>query len=141
MKAVTIHEPFASAIVYGYKKYETRTRKTNYRGPLAIHASKKFNNDRFIETTMVPWNEHIILPLSRRYNGVGEADFHKGVILAVVTLVDCIEMDSDLIDAQSDLERSLGDWELGNYAYKLENIQLLKTPYKINGKQGLCNIE
>jgi len=141
MKSITIHEPFASAIAFGYKKYETRSRKTNYRGPLAIHASKTFNSDRFTETSLVPWNEHFVLPLSRRYSGLGEADFSKGVIIAIVELVDCIEMDSDLIDAQSDLERSLGDWELGNYAYRLENIQTLKTPYKINGKQGLWNIE
>ena len=32
MKALTIREPFASLIKEGYKKYETRSFKTKYRG-------------------------------------------------------------------------------------------------------------
>ena len=40
MKALTIREPFASLIKEGYKKYETRSFKTNYRGELYIHAGK-----------------------------------------------------------------------------------------------------
>ncbi len=32
MKGLTIKEPWASLIVNGYKKYEFRSWKTNYRG-------------------------------------------------------------------------------------------------------------
>ena len=38
MKVLTIREPWASLIVNGYKKYEFRSWKTNYRGKLLIHA-------------------------------------------------------------------------------------------------------
>ena len=40
MKALTIREPFASLIKEGYKKYETRSYKTKYRGEIYIHAGK-----------------------------------------------------------------------------------------------------
>ncbi len=38
MKALTIHQPYASWIVDGAKWVENRTWATGYRGPLAIHA-------------------------------------------------------------------------------------------------------
>lgn len=41
MKAITLWQPWASLIAIGAKKYETRSWKTNYRGPIAIHAAKK----------------------------------------------------------------------------------------------------
>ena len=38
MKAVTLYQPYASLVAIGAKKFETRSWKTSYRGPLAIHA-------------------------------------------------------------------------------------------------------
>ena len=39
MKVLSIKEPFASLIKEGYKKIETRSFKTNYRGEIYIHPS------------------------------------------------------------------------------------------------------
>ena len=41
MKALTLYQPYATAIALGLKKYETRSWATSYRGPLAIHTSVK----------------------------------------------------------------------------------------------------
>jgi hypothetical protein len=39
MKALTLHQPWASLLVLGYKPDDTRNWRSNsYRGPLAIHA-------------------------------------------------------------------------------------------------------
>lgn len=38
MKALTLHQPWASLIAVGVKRIETRSWSTSYRGPLAIHA-------------------------------------------------------------------------------------------------------
>lgn len=38
MKALTIKEPWATLIIEGYKEYEFRSWKTNYRGKILIHA-------------------------------------------------------------------------------------------------------
>ena len=40
MKALTVQQPWATLIAVGAKQIETRSWKTDYRGPLAIHASK-----------------------------------------------------------------------------------------------------
>ena len=41
MKALTIWQPWASLLVSGQKKYETRSWATTYRGPIAIHAAMR----------------------------------------------------------------------------------------------------
>ncbi|WP_156090733.1 ASCH domain-containing protein, partial [Planktothrix paucivesiculata] len=41
MQALTIQEPWASLLVTGKKRYETRDWQRNYRGLLAIHAGKQ----------------------------------------------------------------------------------------------------
>jgi activating signal cointegrator 1 len=38
VKALTLHQPWASLIALGHKSIETRSWSTKYRGPLAIHA-------------------------------------------------------------------------------------------------------
>ena len=41
MKAFTVYQPYAFAIVAGLKHYETRKRRTSIRGRVAIHAGKQ----------------------------------------------------------------------------------------------------
>lgn len=43
MRALTLHQPFAHLVATGAKTVETRSWKTGYRGPLAIHAAKSTN--------------------------------------------------------------------------------------------------
>ena len=64
MKAISIRQPWASMVVSGEKTIETRTWRTNYRGPLLIVSSKQPIVDN--------------LP--------------RGYALAIVTLVDCRPM-------------------------------------------------
>ena len=45
MKALTIKEPWASLIINGYKEYEFRSWKTNYRGKILIHAGKSLEKE------------------------------------------------------------------------------------------------
>ena len=45
MKTISIKQPWVSLIMSGDKKYEFRTWKTNYRGPLYIHASKSYKKE------------------------------------------------------------------------------------------------
>lgn len=41
MRALSLRQPWASMIANGSKTIETRTWRTNYRGPLAVHASAR----------------------------------------------------------------------------------------------------
>lgn len=138
MKAITIHQPWASLIAHGYKRYETRSWKTNYRGPIAIHASK-----RFIK---------IDLPVERgshQYYLTQGVNTHMGSVIAIADLVDCWKvLDKNLIEAQPPSEKRVrfldareipfGDFTPGRYAWELANIRRIE-PIPAKGQQGLWN--
>jgi hypothetical protein len=46
MKTLSVRQPYAWLIVAGFKTIENRTWRTNYRGPLQIHASQKAGRGR-----------------------------------------------------------------------------------------------
>lgn len=125
MKAVTIKEPWATLIIEGYKKYEFRSWKINYRGKILIHAGLTLEKDmeeRFTE-----------------YN----LNYKCGYIIGEAKLVDCILVDekfneklkkvNSLVYAKSN--------HVEKYAWKLENIKKYDKPIPCKGKLGLWNYE
>lgn len=79
IKALTVQQPWAWAIVMGYKDVENRPRQTSYRGPLLIHAAQRLD--------------------ARGFQHFWELGLHKklpdklrtGGIIGEVELVDCID--------------------------------------------------
>jgi hypothetical protein len=45
MKCFTVHQPWATLLALGEKRFETRSWQTHYTGPVAIHAGRTFNPD------------------------------------------------------------------------------------------------
>lgn len=79
MYALTVKQPWASAIVLGLKRVENRTWRTNYRGPLAIHAGLSIDP----EGEEVLATAGVVLPQ-------GCQELPRGAILGVVNLVDMV---------------------------------------------------
>ena len=125
MKVLTIKEPWATLIIEGYKKYEIRSWKTNYRGKILIHAGltlEKCMEERFKEYN-----------LNYRYgNIIGEAE-----------LVDCILIDEkfnkELRKINPIVYAKSGYVE--KYAWKLKNIKKYDKPITCKGKLGLWNFD
>lgn len=70
--------------------------------------------------------------------GLNASDLPLGAIVAYADVVDCIQMTSEFIARfQSETERACGNWEVGNWAWQLKNLQVLDRPIPIAGKQGL----
>ena len=124
MKALTIWQPYAQAFALGFKKFETRSWSTKYRGKIAIHASCK---------PLTMQRE----ALAKKY-GIDVCPL--GEVILVADLTDCILMTAEFIASQSQSEKDFGDWQVGRYAWKLENIKVLTQPIKMSGKQGLWNL-
>lgn len=139
MKAISLWQPWASLIAWGYKKYETRHWYTSYRGELLICSAKKKQQDQY-----TCWLG-IITVLETELN-LTDHDFPYwdtlgfGCAIAVVNLTDCIKMTEDFIDNQSEAELICGNWEVGRYAWKLENIRPVEN-IPIKGAQGLFNVD
>jgi hypothetical protein len=141
MKAISLHQPHAQAIMLGLKRYETRGWSTNYRGPLAIHAAKKLFDYRHYPLDYYQ-------EVARRFK---QANFplyalDYGKILCIVDLVDCtatvnLQFRSGEYKFWGDF-RDRGDDGKWRYAFKLENVRVIpahKRPAVI-GRQGFFNV-
>lgn len=123
MKVLSIKEPFATLILNKEKLIETRSWKTNYRGELFIHASKS-NMDK-----------ELLKELKLK-----ESDMHYGNIICRCKLTDCVCMDEKFLKEikKNKKEYSLGIYELGRYAWILEDIEPI-TAIPTNGKLNIWN--
>ena len=125
MKVLTIKEPWASLIIIGYKKYEFRSWKTNYRGKILIHAGMTLEKEE--------------LKKFKEYN----IECSKGAIIGEAEITDCILVDKKFNDKLSEIDYLVykKDKYISKYAWKLENIKKYDTPIYIKGKLGLWNYE
>src|SRR5207302_1698550 len=92
MKCLSLWQPWASLVVLGAKRIETRSWSTQHRGPLAIHAAKK-------------WEPNKILALIdeepyRSALGEHRGNLPLGCILGTVNVTDCFELDHFRIAVQ-----------------------------------------
>jgi hypothetical protein len=130
MRVISLLEPWASLIRENIKKVETRSWKTNYRGELYIHSSlKKVNKNDF------KMGELISL--------LKDTDFKYGYIIAKCKLVDCVYMDEEYIKTirKNNQEFICGQYEVGRYAWILEDIEMLENPIKVKGHLGIWSYE
>lgn len=116
MKVLSIKEPFASLIKEGYKKIETRSFKTNYRGEIYIHAS--------IKKVTESYEDNIILN-----NLMKKVNYNYGNIICKANLVDCKLMDEKFLEEikNNSQEESLGIYKLGRYAWILEDVEVIES--------------
>lgn len=134
MKAITIHQPWASLIALGLKRFETRGWRTSYRGELAIHASKSkeylhwFSQDRHIREAFA----------SRGFESYLGA-MPRGAILAIGSLAGCVRSDEfdGLVLHSPSHERAFGDWSAGRYGFEVAGVRRLKQPIPWAGQQQL----
>lgn len=139
IKAISLHQPWASLIPMGLKKYETRSWSTSYTGPLLICAAKKTST--YQELTHCYFLTKYQQLLTDTDNYVDWDDLPRGCVIALVDLTDCIRMTQTFINQQPQTELDTGDWRVGRFAWKLDNIRRIVPAIPITGKQGLFNAE
>lgn len=123
MKALTIKEPWATLIIEGYKKYEFRSWKTNFRGKILIHAGMSLERD--------------MLKRFEDYN----LKCSKGAIIGEAELTDCILVDEKLNQELRSIDPVVygKSNHVETYAWKLENVKKYDNPIYVKGKLGLWN--
>lgn len=97
MKALTIYQPWASLIALGAKTIETRSWRTSYRGPLAIHAGTTLAllgdaPDAWRAFPLEVYTSTRSADAPRRFPpDVQSVDpLPRGAVVATATLVDCV---------------------------------------------------
>lgn len=133
MKAISLHQPWATLVAYGEKQYETRSWKPNHRGLLAIHAAKRLDDVQKAICYEQPFRD----ALQRAV--YGPSNMHLGAVLCVVKLVDIIPT-GQLLDQLSAQELAFGNYGPGRYAWKLELVKRFTNPIPMAGMQSLFDI-
>jgi hypothetical protein len=119
--ALSIRQPWAWAILSGGKDIENRDWTTNFRGTIAVHASKELSKDEISAFSFCAgdilspekWQEFSDLIESRK--------MPTGAILGTVEIADCIR-------------KSDSPWFFGDFGFVLKNPKPLKSPIAIGGK-------
>jgi ASCH domain len=124
MKALSVRQPWAYFIVRGFKPVENRQWRTQYRGPLLIHAAKgmtRFEYEDCMElAAAIARSTKTEIPLPTF------EELERGCLVGRVDLVDCVTDHSS-------------PWFSGKFGFVLRNAkQLPFLPYK--GQLGFFDI-
>lgn len=119
MKALSIQQPWAWAILLAGKDVENRSWATKYLGPLLIHAGKTYDHSGAVDI-----EHHFALDIP--------GDLPRGGIVGVVDLVDCIRFPEN--------EPHPNPWAAGTFCWMLKNPRTLPfTPLK--GQLSLFEVD
>ncbi len=130
MKALSLTQPWASAVAIEIKQWETRSWPTSFRGEVAIHAAKGFP----------AWAKEFARFSGRDYEDLPSVmEIPLGKIVCIANLVDC-QRTENVRGKLSRCEQEWGDYADGRFAFKLENVRVLKAPVAVRGALGFWTV-
>jgi len=127
IKALTLWQPWASLFAAGVKRHETRDWATPYRGPIAIHAGLT------IDVVGAP-HALVEAALGRNWRGIVPV----GMIVAIGELTACVE-GARLAPSLTEADRAAGNFAVGRFAWRIDNLRPLAKPIPATGRQGIWN--
>lgn len=144
MKAISLHQPWASLVMQGVKRLETRSwaPPASLEGRrVLVHAAKRLDPC----VLEAPFSQVIRNP---------EVNAPTGVLLGSVLLEGAWRIDSaadrDLVVGEyhrgegaraRELELAFGDFELGRWMWGLQAPRQLNVPIPYNGRQGFFKVD
>lgn len=136
MKALTLTQPWASLVANGHKRVETRSWRTAYIGPLAIHAAQGFP-PQARQCLRRPAFSRALWDLDDPPYSLYAGDtLPRGVVVAVVNLVRCVPVEDVVLRLGAE-ELTFGDYSPGRWAWVLQLVDALKEPVPARGSLGL----
>jgi activating signal cointegrator 1 len=138
MNALTLHEPWASLIAYGWKEVETRDWYTSYRGPLAIHAAHRKPDP----------TEQSRITFALGHRGFELPPLSPGCIVCVCQLAACVPTTRLAIAAKAlrpefkprhdwAVELQFGNYDMGRWAWILRDVHRFQVPFHAKGARKL----
>ena len=129
MKALTLWQPWATLIVMGQKRFETRSwKRDNLIGErIAIHAAMRPTKDlpRALVQELVAFGlDPLDLPLGAVLGTAVVIDFHQTEVIA---------------PSLTRREIAFGDYAAGRWAWRFDDVELLPKPEPARGRQGVWN--
>ena len=129
MKAISLYQPWASAMASGVKQIETRSWPTGYRGDLVICSAKRSLDQVGLSVA--------------RDNNISMMAMKFGFALCVVELYDCVptqEFHRAVPMKVTQTEADLGDYTPGRFAWLTRNVRRIRPVVPVTGHQGFWNL-
>jgi ASCH domain len=115
--AITVKQPWAWALIFGGKDIENRDWRTNYRGPIAIHAASRTTRSDHDAAAMFMRNRcDVVCP---EYD-----DLSRGTFQGVMNLTDCVDTSSSY-------------WWIGKHGFVMKDPKPLPEPIPYKGMLGI----
>lgn len=139
MRALTLTQPWATLIVIGAKRVETRSWGISYRGDLVIHAGSVYGP---LQRAMA-WREpfyRYLAPFLR------SGDLPTGQIIGVARLVDTVpirgvpHLELPGVPKPDEDEYAFGDYRPGRWAWLMIEGRPLAAPIPCRGQLGLWRL-
>lgn len=168
MMCLSLWQPWATLLVSGKKRVETRSWHIAYRGPLLIHASKQWDADsrhvarqepfqsalRELGLLEGPGKDAFGIPFLTRLKALP-----LGAIVGRVDVADCfrtaevVAVDGSVLSLPrvgtnprkrelwiTGQEQAFGDYSPGRFAFLCANPVAFAEPISYRGSQGLFNV-
>ncbi len=140
MKALTLWQPWATLVVHGYKTIETRSWSTNYRGPIAIHAAQRWDQELKELCLSEPFRSCL-----KEINPYRPFNLRLGGIIGTVGLYHILDTgwvfgDKEKIFVDhTKYDEVFGDYSEGRFAWLLTNPIQFEKMIPERGYQRLWN--
>ena len=134
MKAISLWQPWASAMASGVKQNETRSWPTAHRGDLVICSAKRKPSPEEVGDPQ-DYEDAMALPYGCALCVVELYEVRPTAHFATQTVA------ADSLIMLEESEASLGDYTPGRFAWRTRNCRMLKQPVPLRGYQGIWNLD
>ena len=132
-QCLSMHQPWASLLVLGFKRVEGREWSTDFRGPLWIHAAAKKPSEQDIEAVVSQCREV--------YEGVNAPEFPQtyptGVLLGRVELVDVLS-NEQYCERKSPENKEESQ---SKFVFIVKNPMKLLIPIRMQGAKKIFSLD
>jgi hypothetical protein len=141
MRAISLTQPWAQLVALGKKTIETRSWRTPYTGPIAIHAAKAMPPEALALRLTEPFFSALGTDGLRAIDGTA-----RGAIVAVGNLAGCRTTNPGVLGRPDDAplawsdEYAFGDYSPGRWMWFLEDVRALPEPIACRGALGLWDV-
>jgi hypothetical protein len=147
IRLLSLWQLWASLVAAGLKRFETRSWRTDYRGLVAIHAAKRpvRRAELLAIRYAISGGGWVEMAALRQVEELCTSPLPYGAIVAVARVEDCSMVENvggpycwlrgGIKYAPDVLERAVGNWEAGRYAWDLRDVRPIEPIYTA-GKQG-----
>lgn len=144
LPALSVWQPWASLLAHGIKQYETRSWAPSvaYLGrTFAICAAKVSTGlDHYAGEVDGPDHPRTVALRRLFGHGINLSNLPFGAVVGIGTLVEAIRMPPLESEEPGAMERALGDWTLGRWAWRFSDMKALPEPIEVKGKQGIFRL-